>query len=182
MCQKGDAAQIVSVPFLGLQAEVDEILETKCQKTVNMDVGPAYHQILYGWRMKRGDFRGAAAILHDRLQRLQTASRPDTDTTAITQGYLALLNTLASVDPAQAWILSNERRVDAEGTIFGSIKSQSTSAFAPKRTVVTVDQIRKEYQEELDRIGRIENNQFAFPTAATVAVDGGDDEMDVDVL
>ena len=38
------------------------------------------------------------------------------------------------------------------------------------RTVITMDEIRKEYQQELDRIACIENNQFAF---------AGSDEMDV---
>ena len=31
-----------------------------------------------------------------------------------------------------------------------------------KRKVVTLDDVRKEYQEELDRVARIEANQFAF--------------------
>jgi nuclear pore complex protein Nup160 len=31
-----------------------------------------------------------------------------------------------------------------------------------KRKVVTIDDIRKEYQKELDRIAKIESNQFSF--------------------
>lgn len=39
-----------------------------------------------------------------------------------------------------------------------------------KRNVVTLEEVRTEYQGELDRIAAIDNNQFAF---------NGGDEMDV---
>jgi nuclear pore complex protein Nup160 len=74
-----------------------------------------------------------------------------------------LINALSCVDPKQAWILS-EPPPSKPGS------SGSASSAPEKRKVVTLDDVRKGYQEELDRIAAIENNQFAFE---------GEDEMDL---
>jgi hypothetical protein len=114
MCEKGDTKDLINLPFIGLQDEVDEQLAFHCQNTLNISTGPPFHKLLYAWRMKRHDFRGAASILYERLQRLQTASTTfkDPQNTPVTEGYLALINTLSLVDPAQAWILTSTRVPD----------------------------------------------------------------------
>ena len=119
MCEDGSGSQLIAFSFLGLQNAVDEVLVTKCQNILNIRTGPPYHAILYAWRLKRGDSRGAATALHERLQRLQSIStastgavgKPDDrpDNTAVTRGYLALINTLASIDPSEAWLLSSSK-------------------------------------------------------------------------
>src|SRR5947207_2914138 len=113
MCEQNAAQCLLSFPFIGLHSEVDEALVQKCTTTFNPNSGVQYHKVLYAWRIKRGDFRGAAAVLHERLQRLQSSGivpKIGKCETPITQGYLALINVLASVDDKQAWILSEQRK------------------------------------------------------------------------
>ncbi|KAH0544074.1 hypothetical protein FGG08_001692 [Glutinoglossum americanum] len=163
MCERGDSEELISLPFIGLQDEVDEQLVFHCQNTLSINSGPPFHKVLFAWRMKRCDFRGAASILYERLQRLQAASTAskDSQNTPVTQGYLTLIDILSSVDPAQAWILTSTRVVD-EAAIAKRAKTISGNTATLKRKVVTIDDIRKEYQKELDRIAKIESNQFSF--------------------
>ncbi|KAI9816409.1 MAG: hypothetical protein M1832_005076 [Thelocarpon impressellum] len=180
MCQKGEGSRLLSLPFLGLQGEVDEVLSAGSQNALSLHSGPPYHKILYAWRMQHGDFRGAAAALHGRLQRVQSAQgsfseRNDPELNGVTQGYLALINVLASVDPDQAWVLSTKQSTASKAKL--SPSTQGTKpAPTPARTVVTIADIRRDYQAELDRLACIENDQFAFSGGG-----GGGEEMDVDV-
>jgi nuclear pore complex protein Nup160 len=167
MCEQSFASELVQFPFVGLHDEVDNVLAEKCSTIVDVLVGVPYHQILYAWRIKRNDFRGAAAISLSRLQTLIIGGKGDEPIdddsleTPITQQYVALINALSCVDSTQAWILH-----EAPPSKGGALKN----ANQPKRKVVTLQDVRKEYQAELDRIAAIENNQFAF---------GDVDEMDV---
>jgi nuclear pore complex protein Nup160 len=167
MCEFSSASELVKLPFIGLQDAVDDILAQKCQSIVEVTVGVPYHKILYAWRIKRSDFRGAAAISLERLQKLQQAGEGDRELgeggleTPVTKQYVALINALSCVDPKQAWIFQEEPP---------SRPSAASAKKEPKRKVVTLEDIRKAYQEELDRITAIENDQFAFAEG---------DEMDV---
>ncbi len=60
--------------------------------------------------------------------------------------YLALINVLACVEKSQAWILADGGGPD-EGR---------------KRRVLTLDDVRAQYQGELDRVAAIESGRFAF--------------------
>jgi nuclear pore complex protein Nup160 len=166
MCESSYASQLTELPFIRLQDSVDEILAQKCQSIVDVTVGVPYHKILYAWRIKRSDFRGAATISLERLQRLQQSGDGDKTIgedgleTPVTKQYLALINALSCVEPKQAWILSEEP----------PRKGSTGKTTQPKRKVVTLDDLRRAYQDELDRIAAIQNNQFAF---------AGGDEMDV---
>ena len=157
MCESSYASALVELPFLGLQEAVDDVLAQKCHSIVEFTAGVPYHKILYAWRIRRNDFRGAAAISLSRLQKLQQAGEGDSTLgesileTPVTKQYVALINALSCVEPNQAWIFQEE--------------PPSKTAYAKnvvKRKVVTLDDIRKSYQDELDRIAAIGNNQFAF--------------------
>jgi nuclear pore complex protein Nup160 len=174
MCETSSASELIDLPFIGLQSAVDDILAQKCQGIVDVNASVPYHKILYAWRIKRNDFRGAAAVSLERLQKLQQsgdgdkalADSPGTDglETQVTKQYLMLINALSCVDPKQAWVLS-EPPPGKSGT------AGSSSSPPGKRKVVTLDDARKWYQEELDRIAAIENNQFEFEAG---------DEMDTE--
>lgn len=173
MSESSYASELASLPFLGLQDHVDEILLSRCQTIVDVGAGIPYHKILYAWRIKRGDFRGAAAISLERLQRLIQAGYENqwigegALETPVTKQYVALINALSCVDAKQAWILAEEPQVPDKK---GNKSSVGPAKEKPKRRVVTLADVRREYQTELDRIAAIQNNQFA--------VFGGD-EMDV---
>lgn len=123
-------------------------------------------------------------MLHQRLQRLQASTNAtsnsnananpaspvevdvgvgpssasltnaQTQTQPVLNAYLALINVLACVEKSQAWILADTGAEEGR-----------------KRRVVTLDDVRGEYQGELDRLAAIESGRFAF------VGDGG--EMDV---
>lgn len=166
MCETSYASQLISFPFISLQDQVDEILAQKSQSIVDVNAGIPYHKILYAWRIKRNDFRGAASISLERLQRLQASGDGDKIIgddgleTAVTKQYVALINALSCVDPKHAWILAEDLpKRSAKGIVVSG-----------KRRVVKLEDVRRAYQEELDRLAAIENGQFAF---------AGGDEMDI---
>ncbi|RYP26887.1 hypothetical protein DL768_011503 [Monosporascus sp. mg162] len=160
MCDNLHNAELVELPFPGLQNAVDEILAHKCRDTIDVVTGVPYHQILYAWRVRRNDYRGAAAVLLDRIQKLRQLGEgdlvlaggdeggADALDTPVTRQYLMLINALSCVDPKQAWV-ATEAPAAAPGGV-------------SKRRVVTLADVRKEYQDELDRIAAIQNNQFGF--------------------
>ena len=170
MCESQSASQLIDLPFIGLQDRVDDILAQKCQSIVDVVNGIAYHKILYAWRIKRNDFRGATAISFERLERLQSSGLADKKLggeleTPVTSQYIALINTLSCVDPKQAWILAEEQNIKPGKGLKGSV-----AVTQPRRSVITLEDVRRGYQGELDRLAAIENNQFTF---------GGDDDLEM---
>lgn len=163
MCETSQTSELIALPFSGLQEEVDDILFQKCKNTTDVVRGTPYHNILYAWRITHNDYRGAAAALHDRLQKLRQAGEgdklagEDVLDTAVTKQFLMLINALSCVDPKQAWITVEE--LPDDGT-----------AAKPKRKVVTLPDLRKQYQAELDRIAAIQNNQFGLAAEDDVMV------------
>lgn len=169
MISQQQTTQLLKFPFHNLADEVDDILYTQCQKTLNLASGPPYYQILYSFRISRNNFRGAASILHERLQRLKTTSSKHHDPAdeSLTQCYLMIINTLSSVTKDDAYILA-DLKAEAGGPPQWGI-GQGKKLL--KRQIVTLDSLRKEYQAELDRVAAIEGGQFPFMEAG--------DEMEV---
>lgn len=169
MCETSQTSELISLPFSGLQEDVDNVLLQKCKSTVEVAHSIPYHKILYAWRITHNDYRGAAAVLHDRLQKLRQAGEGDSLTgddvldTAVTKHFLMLINALSCVDPKQAWIT-----VEVPSNVDGN----GGKHCGPKRKVVTLAELRRQYQAELDRIAAIQNNQFGLSTE--------DDEMVLD--
>jgi nuclear pore complex protein Nup160 len=166
MCETCHNSELISLPFPGLQDEVDEILSRKCKSIMDVVQGVPYHQILYAWRINQNDFRGAAAIILDRIQKLRHIGSGDKVIgedildTPVTKQYLMLINVLSCVDTKHAWIISEDLPP----------QNSREDNFVPTRSVVTLTDIRKQYQDEMDRIAAIENNQFGFEA---------DDMMDI---
>lgn len=153
--------ELLRFPFVGLADSVDSILTSLCQKTLNIASGPPYHQILYSFRISRNNFRGAASILHERLQRLKTTSSKVRDPAdeSLAQCYLMIINTLSSVSKEDAYILAEQR---IEGTGGPPQWGIGQGKKLLKRQIITLDTLRKEYQAELDRVAAIESGQFPF--------------------
>ncbi|KAF2686493.1 hypothetical protein K458DRAFT_334245 [Lentithecium fluviatile CBS 122367] len=158
MVSQSQTAALFRFPFVGLVDDVDAILANLCHKTLNLASGPPYHQILYSFRISRGNFRGAASILHERLQRLKSTSSKHNDPTdeSLTHCYLMIINALSSVSEDDAYILADQRIDDAVAPSYAIGKGKKLL----KRQIITLDTLRKEYQAELDRIGAIETGQF----------------------
>ncbi|KAM3445165.1 hypothetical protein NHJ13734_000689 [Beauveria thailandica] len=157
MCETGHNSELVALPFPGLQQDVDDFLAKRCRNAADVVHGGAhYHQVLYAWRIKRQNMRGAAWVLLDRIQKLKLAGEADKITgddvldTPVTRQYLLLINALSCVEPKQAWVFDE------------ATDGNATGLPRKKRTVVSLADVRKQYQDELDRIAAIQNNQFGF--------------------
>ncbi|KAG4032266.1 hypothetical protein MFRU_007g01770 [Monilinia fructicola] len=176
MCESSHATQLISFPFLGLQDLVDEILAQKCANIVEVTNGVPYHKILYAWRIQHSDFRGAAAISLERLYRLQASSESDSKIgsgefgeegeTPVTKQYVAVINALSCVDPKHAWILCEGVKGKDAGNVGRGLARASLKGGknddGVKRRVVTLADVRRGYQEELDRVAAIENGRFSL--------------------
>lgn len=164
LVQHHDTQSLLKLPFPDyLIPEVDTLLVSLARKHLPFSVtptqAPQYHQVLYTWRIRNNNFRGAAEILYERLQRLKqtTAKVFEPDDETLVEAYLVLINTLACLGKDEGWIL-------AEGI-------ETPLAPKGKRKIVTLEDVRREYQSELDR--RSEMQQGRFPLLA------GGDAMDV---
>ncbi|ESU06439.1 hypothetical protein FGSG_01156 [Fusarium graminearum PH-1] len=155
MCATYHNIELVSMPFPGLQQEVDDILSQKTKATLDIIEDFPYHQVLYSWRIKHNNYRGAASVVLDRIHKLRSAGEGDEATgedildTPVTRQYLLLINALSCVDSKQAWIYDEAPAGYGQKDVV-------------KRKVVSLADIRKQYQDELDRITAIHNNQFGF--------------------
>ena len=160
MVSQSQTAELLKFPLHGLADDVDAILSSLCQKTLNLASGPPYHQILYSFRICRDNFRGAASILYERLRRLQTTSSKVHESTdeSLAQCYLMIINTLASVRKEDAYILVEQTVDGVRPPQWGIGQGKKLL----KRQIVTLDTLRKEYQAELDRVAAIEGGQFPF--------------------
>lgn len=163
-CIKQDSVPaLLALPFsTELAADADATLLTLAKKSLasSSSATKPHHQILYAFRTQRGNFRGAAEILYEHLERLRHGEArqyqdPEDETTL--QAYLLLINTLACCGEGEGWLLADP--------IEGVHQADS------KRKLVTLEEVRRDYSAELDR--RSDILQGRFPLV------GGADEMDV---
>ena len=143
MVAQSRTTELLQFPFVGLADSVDNVLASLCQKTLNMASGPPYHQILYSFRISRNNFRGAASILHERLQRLKTTSSKvhDPADESLAQCYLMMINTLSSVSKEDAYILAEQRIEGSGGPPQWGI-GQGKKLL--KRQIITLDTLRND--------------------------------------
>ncbi|KAL8843428.1 MAG: hypothetical protein Q9176_002041 [Flavoplaca citrina] len=126
-------------------------------------------KILAAWRLRLGDFRGAAAAMYPQLQALvpqqhkgkrassgmgrskiggSTNDGMTKGSLGVDEAYLSVMNLMACIDDTgdrerkEAWLLS-----DADGG---------------KRRVVTIEDVRKGWQKELDRRSVVEGGRWGF--------------------
>lgn len=168
---------------------------------------PDYHRILHAYRIARNDFRGAAELGYQTVQRLRRARDAPAPTTAMTtkqttttssaavvdeddreskeirHELLTLINLLACVDEREAYILVD---VDEPSHPQQQQRRGSSGADPPRKqrkAIVTLDHLRREYQAELDRVSRIERGDWEFGILLNGSTGGrghGDDGNDSD--
>ena len=168
-CVKQDAVPtLLELPFEGeLALEADKMLLETAKKDLasgtTSRATPAY-QTLYAFRTQRSDFRGAAEILYEHLERLRNTPHhhavQDPEDETLTQVYVLLINTLACCGGDEAWLLADPiPGVHKEGR---------------KRRLVKLADLRREYTAELDKRSDMLHGRFAL-----VGGGGEGDEMDV---
>ena len=164
-CVKQDAVpDLLVLPFEdgNLAPEADAILYALAKKGLASGSAaghPPYYQILYAFRTQRSNFRGAAVILYQHLQRLlhtyHEHGMQDPEDETLVEAYVLLINTLACCGRDDAWLLA-----DPIGEVHGDGK---------KRRLVTIDEVRRDYGAELDR--RSDVLQGRFPLVGGDAMD-----------
>lgn len=174
MCESQAVGELLTLPWLGLEDKVDSVLTQKCASVIDVNAGIPWHMVLYSWRIRRGDFRGAASVAYQRLQRLQVLAsseemsskivmrggqfvmdelrgRDELDT-EVTRGYLQVINALSCVEGEQAWIFVEP--------ITGK------NGVEQRRRVLKLDELRRGLQEEMDRTEDLNRGRFPFANGA----------------
>lgn len=140
----------------GLVAAADNILDELAAGIASQSDVPRatvpHYKILYAFRLRQNDLRGAGSALWDRLQHIKHSSdaglRGQDVDAEVAECYLALINCLSLVTPEQAWLL------------YRPLAKANTEA--QKRRVVTLVEIRAAWQVELDRVADLAAGRFAI--------------------
>lgn len=170
MCESQSVGDLLSLPWLGMEDKVDCCLSAKSQSVVDVNAGVPWHMILYSWRIRRGDFRGAASVAYERLQKLQVLAETDGGSkmvlrngqyewderrgrdeldSEVTRAYLQVINALACVEGEQAWI-------------FVEPVAGTKKVVDQRRRVVRIEELRKALSEEIEREEDLRRGRFAF--------------------
>lgn len=131
------------------------------------DVGIDYLKILYALRVGRQDYRGAISVLMDRLRLVKKSSQARNDPRAavLRSTLLALINTLSCVAPDEAYVVTPIVQDMADAMDIqqdGEGRDMETGWKARKRIIITLEDLRREYQQLLDKCSRIERGDFDF--------------------
>lgn len=170
MCESQSVGELLSLPWLGMEDKVDCCLSVKSQSVVDVNAGVPWHMILYSWRIRRGDFRSAASVAYERLQKLQVLAETDGGSkmvlrngqyewderrgrdeldSEVTRAYLQVINALACVEGEQAWIFVEP--------VVGKKGEEGR-----KRRVVRIEELRKALSEEIEKEEDLRRGRFAF--------------------
>jgi nuclear pore complex protein Nup160 len=140
-----------------------------------------YSSIMHAISLSQQDYRRAVTVLYDRLKAIRKSGRARHDPrgTALRHVLLALINLMACVAPEEAYIIVEieDQKTAASGVNgedHANTRSESDDLQMKKRrrVVITLDDLRKEYQAVLDKCSRIERGDFDFE------VDGEEDDDD----
>lgn len=144
-----------------------------------------YWKILYALRVNRQDYRGGVSLLMNRLHLVKKSSQAKNDpqATALRHTLLALINALSCVAPDEAYILTpvNENSANSKNIQRDSEGRDLETGWKPrKRIIVTLEDLRREYQQLLDRCSRIERGDFDFD--AGTRGEGSESEFDGETI
>ncbi|KIW91039.1 uncharacterized protein Z519_07933 [Cladophialophora bantiana CBS 173.52] len=139
-----------------------------------------YLSIMHAIRIDQHNHRGAVTILYDRLKLIRKSGRArhDPQATALRHVLLALINLMACMAPDEAYILveaddSKTTLKQKTGEEANAQHDEQLIMRKRRRVVITLEDLRKEYQAILDRCSRIERGDFDFEIDAD-----GDSEED----
>lgn len=127
-----------------------------------------YVTVLHAFRIAQKDHRGAVAVLLDRLRLLKKSSqaRNDPEATQIRHALLALINALSCMAPDEAYLLTDvDDASEPNGVMVPRVADGvdgKDNSRPRKRIIVTLDDLRTEYQQLLDKCSRIERGDFDF--------------------
>lgn len=171
-------------PRLAKQLDDQLNILAKKQKSIATDDGPFnsaessvdYLKIVHAIRLAQGDYRGAVTALYERLRLVERQGRlrADPQSTVLRHALLALINVMTCVPADEAYILTDgEERQENKSN--GEAGKRQTKR---RRIIVTLADLRREYQQVLDRCARIERGDFGFSDGE----EDDDDDEDMQLL
>ncbi|RMZ89820.1 hypothetical protein DV736_g2949, partial [Chaetothyriales sp. CBS 134916] len=138
-----------------------------------------YVKVVSSLRVAQHDFRGAATVLYARLQLLRQSGRARSDPHATTLRYtlLTLINLMSLVASDEAYILAEDAEAvqgadgeDGEDGGHGrngvAHSTAATGVRKKRKIIVTLSDLRREYDRLLDRCSRVERGDFDFDHGA----------------
>ncbi|ORY85599.1 nucleoporin Nup120/160-domain-containing protein [Protomyces lactucae-debilis] len=169
LCESEQANKLLQYPFIGLLEEVDDLLQEKADAMLATQTTPAYHRILYSWRVQHCNFRGAACALYRRLQVLQAHGRHAAFDVSmhldLTEGYLTILNALRCMEPDEQWLIVGSLESGTHGDAPSPPKRKKQDGDAGisgqvKRKLLSLQDVREEYKAELHNM-KVQLNQLS---------------------
>ena len=136
-----------------------------------------YLKVVHAMRVARGDTRGAVAVLYERLRLIQQSRRVRGDPTMKDMRYalLSLINAMTLISPDEAYILA-EAEEPADQVNGG--RDGSSSGRKRRKVIITLQDLRKDYQRVLDRCARVERGDFEFDVAEDQSDYASDAELE----
>jgi nuclear pore complex protein Nup160 len=152
----------------------DQHLLSLAKKPSASDAKLDHLSVMHTVRLSQHDHRGAVIVLYDRLKLIRKSgrARSDPSATALRHVLLGLINLMSCVAPDEAYVLvdvDDHKSADTED----ERDANSLKMKKRRRVIITLDDLRKEYQAVLDKCSRIERGDFDFGV-----VDDEDEDMD----
>jgi len=180
MIASGAVEELLRLPFTReLKSDVDTILSASARSETAREghvTGPGAVKTLYAWRVAQGDLRGAAACVMEKLRAEKATTNGRRRKRGASQGkdsavdeYLVALNALA--------LLGQGQHGDAdkgEGWVFVEKSSEEGGG----RSLLRLQDVRREYQAEMDMREEWERGQFAI-TGANEDEDDADGDLNM---
>lgn len=126
-----------------------------------------YLTILHAFRIAQKDYRGAVTVLLDRLKLIKRSNqaRNDPEAVQLRRALLVLINALSCVAPDEAYLLTEENESPkTNGMVAGNFggAADPNGGSTRRRIIITLNDLRREYQQLLDKCSRIERGDFDF--------------------
>ncbi|XP_060078941.1 nuclear pore complex protein Nup160-like [Ylistrum balloti] len=119
LCERGDLQALISFPYIDLEEEVVNILESRA-RSVDL-LTHNYYDLLYAFHIFRNNFRKAGRVMYEHGTRLGREVPGKRGLERQAQCYLATMNVLRLVKPEYAWIVKpvqklNRSKLDDSGS------------------------------------------------------------------
>ncbi|KAF8335076.1 nucleoporin Nup120/160-domain-containing protein [Cantharellus anzutake] len=151
MCENDEINRLLSLNFIGFQADVEQAILFKARNT-DPRQKPDYAQVLHGWYIFRGDYRGAAAAMYQhsrRLGEIQLLQNLDFLEMGTLQAMslLTSINALSLADTDDAWVeyIAPPSEASVRVKVSQHIPEEYFASAGINFEVVTISEMRREY-------------------------------------
>ncbi|KAF8312566.1 nucleoporin Nup120/160-domain-containing protein [Cantharellus anzutake] len=144
MCENDEINRLLSLNFIGFQADVEQAILFKARNT-DPRQKPDYAQVLHGWYIFRGDYRGHSRRLGE-IQLLQNLDFLEMGTLQA-MSLLTSINALSLADTDDAWVeyIAPPSEASVRVKVSQHIPEEYFASAGINFEVVTISEMRREY-------------------------------------